>query len=197
MRSLDSVCMPPQIAALERDERGYPIPFFVARPEGRPPDLRFSDVTKPLACHRTGVCWVCGRPRDGLTGQAFVLGPMATINRVTTEGPCHEECAAYSALVCPALNGEMVRRTRKATDGVILAPPGGAEELPQVVCVYVCRSYHVETYAGHLYFRLGKCLRTTWFAAGLRLPGGPGREVMEQAARMIRETNAGRHLPRR
>ena len=53
---------PDAIAALPKDQRGYPIPFFVYRPEdGAEPDLRIADVRTKRLCHRKQLCWVCGR----------------------------------------------------------------------------------------------------------------------------------------
>lgn len=100
--------LPPRIAQLPVDPRGYPVPWFVAWVDGEP-EFRAADGRKFADAVRAGLCWVCGQA----TGKyrTFVIGPMCTITRTTAEPPSHKDCAVFSALACPFLTKpRMVRR---------------------------------------------------------------------------------------
>jgi hypothetical protein len=114
------VPMPSRIRALPRDQLGRPIPWFVADLEDGGRDFR--DADRRIRALRDRLCWVCGQrlPRRFV----FVLGPMCALNRITAEPPAHEDCADYSARVCPfMLRPQMVRRTSGIPEGTV-APPG-------------------------------------------------------------------------
>jgi len=116
--------MPPRIASLARDHRGFPVPWFVqwfrngepaAYGEGEPDVMDHSKLTYAIRVQR---CWVCGGPLG--KHLVFVLGPMCAVNRVTAEPPCHFECAEFSAMGCPFLTRPRMRRNRHEmpkTDG--------------------------------------------------------------------------------
>jgi hypothetical protein len=91
------------------DERGYPVPWFVAwLPDGKP-EFRAMDRTKWFRAIREKLCWVCGGKLG--VNVCFVAGPMCGINRTSSEPPSHLECARYSSRNCPFLNNpRMVRR---------------------------------------------------------------------------------------
>jgi hypothetical protein len=101
--------MPPRISVLPRDERGYPVPFFVAWMDNDKPEFRaMSRAAIHMAVERR-VCWVCGQR---LMGEAtFVIGSMCAVNRLSSEPPSHRECARWSVRACPFLSRpHMVRR---------------------------------------------------------------------------------------
>jgi hypothetical protein len=62
--------LPPRIARLPRDERGYPVPAFVewmrdgkAAARGEPgvhPDFRFVRPGFRAGAFKLGLCWICG-----------------------------------------------------------------------------------------------------------------------------------------
>lgn len=119
--------LPPRIARLPIDARGYPVPWFVAwvRPgttdtvppdtPGAVPEFRAMDPAKWVQAVREKRCWVCGDVLGAY--KTFVIGPMCGINRTTTEPPCHHDCAVWSARHCPFLaRPHMVRRNN---DGII------------------------------------------------------------------------------
>jgi len=56
--------------------RGYPVPWFVAYPNGPEgePEFRGYDTKKWIAAVQQKLCWVCGQQLGGNLG--FVLGPM-------------------------------------------------------------------------------------------------------------------------
>jgi hypothetical protein len=93
--------MPARIARLERDARGYPIPWFVHRPSNGGIDFRGMDPKRFLQAVKERRCWVCG---DRLGKYiAFVGGPLSAAQRIYADPPSHVECAEFSAKVCPFL----------------------------------------------------------------------------------------------
>src|SRR5437763_12378791 len=78
--------LPDRIAALPVF-RGYPVPWFVAYPNGPEgePEFRTFDPKKWIAAVQEKRCWVCGQQLGAYL--AFVLGPMCGITRTTSEPP--------------------------------------------------------------------------------------------------------------
>lgn len=99
--------LPPRMEGLPLDDRGYPIPWFVAYVDGKP-EFRAMDLEKFVRALKEKLCWVCGE-RLGIY-IAFVSGPMCGINRTTTEPPSHKDCAVWSARNCPFMNNPRVVR---------------------------------------------------------------------------------------
>jgi hypothetical protein len=93
--------MPIRIARLRRDPRGYPIPWFVHRPENGAIDFRVISPERLVLAVKERRCWVCGLPLG--TINAFVGGPLSAAQRLYSDPPSHEACAEFSAKVCPFL----------------------------------------------------------------------------------------------
>ena len=93
--------MPDAIAALPRDDRGYPVPWFVAWVGGKP-EFRCADSAKFARAVKQKRCWICGEQLDPRQ-HVFVIGPMCMVNRITSEPPCHESCAIFSVRNCSFL----------------------------------------------------------------------------------------------
>src|SRR5262245_17055942 len=102
---------PARVKRLPVDEsRGFPTPWFVVwvDPDGQrcepgegKPEFRLADAAKYSKAIRESLCWVCG---DKLGRRVyFVIGPMCTINRRSSDPPCHRDCAVFSAQACPFL----------------------------------------------------------------------------------------------
>lgn len=136
-----------RLKILPQDERGYPIPFFVAWIDGKP-NFTTADQKKWYQAIREGRCWVCGQHLYAY--KTFVIGPMCGINRTTTEPPCHKDCAEWSVRNCPFLaNPNMKRNEAKAMGD----NPGGImiTRNPGVSLVWTTKTfkpYKVEN--GHL-----------------------------------------------
>src|ERR1700752_594778 len=122
--------MPERIAGLQRDHRGYPVPWFVvwldeheqpvAPGEGRA-EFR---VLAPGAIRDAvrGACWICGQ-RMG-RHMTFVIGPMCAVNRTSADPPSHHDCATYAARACPFLARPQARRRENAMPGESVEPAG-------------------------------------------------------------------------
>jgi hypothetical protein len=158
--------LPPAIQRLPLDKRGYPIPAFVDTINGER-DFRFMSQKHWFRCLKDRRCWVC----DGALGRylAFVIGPMCTITRTTSEPPCHKDCAIWSARFCPFLTRpRMVRREDELTEASqqhiagcpILRNPG-------VACVWVALTYRAwRDESGRPLITVGEPMETLWFAEG-------------------------------
>jgi hypothetical protein len=129
--------MPPAVALLPRTKSGWPLPWFVARTPGVEPDLRLADHRKRVLAFREGLCWTCGAPLG--RNRVFVGGPLSVANRTFSDWCSHEPCAEFAARACPALNGEMARRSGKAHPEGTRTPAGMAEGLVGVVALLYAR----------------------------------------------------------
>jgi len=112
--------LPPRIARLARDRRGFPVPWFVATIDGEP-DFRVVDTPKLAVAIRQHRCWVCGEQLG--VHLAFPIGPTCVANRVTAEPPVHRECAEFSARACPFLTKPRMRRNAQGLPEEFVAPP--------------------------------------------------------------------------
>lgn len=161
--------MPAQISRLPRNKAKYPVPWFVAFPDGAP-DFR---VIRPggiqIALSRK-LCWVCGLPFQRQEDRAFVIGPMCAVNRVSAEPPSHQDCAVYSATSCPFLTTpNMIRRERHMPEGA--ANPAGTmiRRNPGVALVWVTGYKSWATFGdgnGGTLFDIGEPKEALWFAHG-------------------------------
>jgi hypothetical protein len=68
--------MPARFARLPVDERGYPVPKFVERIDGKP-DFRCVDGRWLTKTVQQKPCWLCGEKLG--RHFAFVVGPMCAI----------------------------------------------------------------------------------------------------------------------
>jgi hypothetical protein len=132
--------MPPSIAALPRDDRGYPVPWFVAWIDGKP-EFRCMDPKKFKAAIETDLCWVCGQPLDPKGFKVFVIGPMCVVNRVTSEPPSHEDCAVFSVRNCPFLSKPAAQYRNANLPEAAEAPAGlFIKRNPGVSCLWYVRA---------------------------------------------------------
>jgi hypothetical protein len=159
-----TVHMPGRIATLRRDHRGYPVPFFVQWVKGKP-EFPLFDPVKWKRCVGQKLCWICGHK----LGQhlAFAVGPMCTINRVSSEPPQHRECAEYAMKVCPFLINPAMRRVPTEKFGQV-KPPGGImfEGNPGVMALWVTPRFSIlRTPTGPI-IEMGEPSKVDWFTRG-------------------------------
>lgn len=164
---LAAVVMPPLIARLERDARGYPIPKFVDRRadvDGKP-DFRVMDPAHLMACVRKKLCWVCGCTMG--RNMAFAIGPMCAVNRISSEPPSHLACVQYAAKVCPFLAVPEMRRIDHNMPAAAVPPPGVAlARNPGVSCLWVVRSYRPFRVDRGILFEIGEPETVEWWCRG-------------------------------
>jgi hypothetical protein len=151
------------------DERGYPVPWFVAwLPDGKP-EFRAMDRTKWFRAIREKLCWVCGGKLG--VNVCFVAGPMCGINRTSSEPPSHLECARYSSRNCPFLNNpRMVRREDDAINNGQLTKNAAGFAIarnPGVSMLWITRQFEVfDDGRGGKLIQMGEPESVEWYACG-------------------------------
>jgi hypothetical protein len=167
MKSLRSSLppLPDRMRDLPVDDRGYPIPEFVSRLDGKR-DFRAVSFDHMARCIRDDVCWVCGQPLGEL--KVFVIGPLPALQGISNEPPSHAECAEFAAKACPflllpearhrSIDNPQVRKMRGAMKG----------NNPGVCCLYSVRGYAYSKGPKGIIFRTGEATRVEWYTHGRR-----------------------------
>lgn len=156
--------LPDRVRSCPVDRRGYPVPAFVALIDGEP-DHRVVDPRYMLRAVRNHLCWICGQPLG--VWKAFVLGPMCTVNCVSSEPGSHRDCAMFAVKACPFLSKPQMHR-REAGLPENLMDPAGIMLLrnPKAMCVWITRECHVEMHSDGVLFRVGAPHEMTWWTEG-------------------------------
>lgn len=159
--------LPPKMARLPIDKRGFPVPYFVALINGEP-DHRIADPRAMKACVEQNRCWLCGGPLGRF--KAFVIGPMCAVARTVAEPPSHLECATYAAMACPFLSRPNMRR-REANIPEARHEAAGTPIMrnPGAVGVWVTTQHSVfRSQQGNkgLLFDIGEPHALYWYAEG-------------------------------
>lgn len=170
--------MPPRIAALPVDHRGFPVPWFAAwLKDGRAaergkgtPDHRITFPGAATQAAKEGRCWVCGTIIHD-SRCAFVIGPMCAVNRNSAEPPSHVDCGDWAARACPFLSRPHARRREAGMPGETAAAPGiMLGRNPGVTAVWVTRrgraSAHMDPRGNGLLFNIGDPVEVRWYAEG-------------------------------
>src|SRR5262249_17464120 len=146
---------PWNISTLPVDERGYPIPWFVAEQPDGTRDFRVADPRKIVLAFRKRLCWVCGRPlhRYG----CFVVGPLCALNHVSSEPPSHPVCAAFSVRSCPFMTQPKRIRDSRGLEGLDVSDPAGVmiERNPGVALVWWSLAWKSFPAPGGILFDMG------------------------------------------
>lgn len=110
---MDFDFLPDRIAALDRDERGYPVPYIVMRDGAGRPVFSGNDVLRIAQAVQENRCHICGQDLDdddvwfvGGQGSALLNGGVGLFN----DGPMHGDCMRFAVRYCPHLSQRMVRR---------------------------------------------------------------------------------------
>jgi hypothetical protein len=149
---------------------GYPIPAFVSRLPDGTRDFRIVDAWFREDALREELCFICAQPFT-TKHRWYVTGPLAAINRNTSEPPCHLECARFSAMACPFLVKPHMRRrdldlppdVKPETVGIHI------ERNPGIVCLYStrdCTVYRVSMGVGDYMIDLGEPESAEWLTSG-------------------------------
>lgn len=94
----------PQIMAhLEKDSRGYPIPYTIYRDIDNKPHFTINDELKRRVCIKKDLCSICGN--NLFRGRWFVGGPRSAFDPhgCYIDTPLHTQCMEYAMKVCPYL----------------------------------------------------------------------------------------------
>ncbi len=163
--------LPPRIARLPVDHRGYPVPWFVGWVDGPDgpetvPDHRCVDGRKWSRAVKEKLCWICGERLGGWL--AFPIGPMCAITRTTSEPPSHRDCAEWSIRMCPFLSNPAAIRRDDHLPGDVEAPGGaGLSRNPGVTCLWIARSFEIwRDPLGKPLITVGDPSAVTWWREG-------------------------------
>lgn len=133
--------IPARVARLERDPRGYPIPWFVHRPPHGAIDFRVMDPERFALAVKQRRCWVCGEPLGKFL--AFVGGPLSAAQRLYADPPSHLECAEFSAKVCPFLTIPTAHRREANKPGHMEMPGQHVVANHEVTCILIATDFSV------------------------------------------------------
>lgn len=157
--------LPDRMKLLKRDERGFPVPWFVHW-ENDKPDFRVISPGKLAMAYKFGRCWICG----GSMGvhRVCVIGPMCVVNRVTSEPPSHRACAEFAARACPFLTKPRMRRNEKDLPEPRHVAGMHIDRNPGCVALYETKSVKPFKAGDGYLFQLGEPDRIDWWAEGRR-----------------------------
>lgn len=167
-----------RLMTLPLDERGYPVPWFVKWMHGKP-EFRLMDEDKWIRAVKERLCWVCGHKLGQFL--CFVLGPMCGISRTTSEPPCHQECARWSALNCPFLaRPHMIRREDGLPEESQSMGGISIKRNPGVTLLWLTHSFKVfKPEQGGILITVGPPIQVEWWAEGKPAT----REQVEESVR--------------
>lgn len=113
--------IPPELAHLRIDERGYPIPYFARMIDGKP-NFRFLDKFKYEQCIAKKLCGICGKKHRTGVSTYQITGPGGLKNKISSEAMMHLVCAEFSLRVCPHLHYEKAERKESTANDPGLSP---------------------------------------------------------------------------
>lgn len=159
------VPVPPAIALLPKDRRGYPIPYSAEiKPDGTP-DFTTINMMKWLKAYKFRLCGICGKSMHGRL--FFIGGPLLVANRYSFDHPMHEDCARYSLQVCPFLSmlrAHYQKLKEGREDRVTIATT--SQEKPDQFALAKARSYTLEKVKGDALLHASPWESVTWWKEG-------------------------------
>jgi hypothetical protein len=168
------------------DDRGYPIPEFVSRLDGKR-DFRVVSLDHLAKCIRDDVCWICGQPLDEL--KVFVVGPIPAIRGISNEPPSHPECAEFAAAACPFLLLPKAQH-RPVENPRVKKMPGATRTNPGICCLYTVRGYAYDEKPKGTIFRTGRAVRVDWYTQGRRAEREEVAAALEASLRTMGHNEA-------
>lgn len=178
-KSFLEVEMPPAIARLPKDARGYPVPYSALYVNGKP-DFTQVDPSRWVRLFKIKGCGVCGSP---ITGRLFFVGgPMCATNRLFFDHPMHEDCAVYALRVCPFLALPKMAYRKREDEGVeVLASV--SDRKPEIFMMGKARAYDVTMNGSEplLYAAPWESLR--WWRAGVEIAEEEAKQWLAQTTR--------------
>ena len=120
--------VPPAIAALPHDPRGFPIPAITPRDAEGHPTFAITGAARTLICAIERRCSICGTPMAAgpvyrviaapeteALAAAQAAGQTAAANKAPSpEPPGHRDCMLFAAFTCPFLARPNARRGQDA-----------------------------------------------------------------------------------
>jgi hypothetical protein len=113
---------PRRMRTLQRDARGYPVPFLVLIDRSGTPQFTINDARRTAECVSKRLCAICGKRFD--RGEMWFVGGSRCFLHTRgafVDPPVHLECGEYALKVCPFL---AMPSYSKRIDDRKLAPDG-------------------------------------------------------------------------
>jgi hypothetical protein len=163
--AIRDIPLPPRMMRRPVNERGFPVPWFVSFIGGKW-DFVNLDPRKIIEAYNRKICWLCGEPLGQYKSQ--VIGPMCSINRVSSEPSQHYDCAEFAVRACPFL----ARPNAKRNTAAALA---GDEHVPGIMIQHnpgACLIWTTKTVKpirdpnGGVLFALGEPTSVSWWCEG-------------------------------
>jgi hypothetical protein len=157
--------LPERFKRLPIDERGFPVPWFVDWLDGKP-FFQTMDPRKFRKAVKFKRCWLCGEQLG--RHMTFVIGPMCGINRVSSEPPCHHDCAEFAATACPFLTRPMAKRNLKGIDPETVKKPAGImiARNPGVTLLWTTKDYRTFNADNGQLIKIGEPTECLFYAQG-------------------------------
>jgi hypothetical protein len=146
-----NVPMPPRIAVLPRDVRGYPITFVTLVTDSGP-DFTTLDGRKISEVVKLDLCGLCGGPRGAY--MAFVGGPKSIEGHQFFDPPMHRDCALYATQVCPFIVIPTARYSKPDDD--VTVNPLVDPNRPTEFFLAITKKYAVVTANAQAFFLVGE-----------------------------------------
>lgn len=163
--NLSGIETPARIAALPKDERGYPIFFTVLVRDGKA-NFRAQDPEKWELGVRESLCGICGSKLGKKI--AFVGGPLSIKSRYFTDLPMHESCAVYAMQACPFI--AMPKFTYLSEYGADLAVnPLVSDKRPDCFGIGITSKMKVVQLHGQTVIKAGAFSRVQYWKDGNRI----------------------------
>jgi len=161
--AIKDIPLPPRLARRPVSSRGFPVPWFVTFRNG---DWDFVnlDPEKLGIAYTQEICWLCGEKLGQF--RSFCIGPMCSINRVTSEPAQHKLCSEYAVRACPFLVRPNAKRNDKATMAPGNIPGIHLDHNPGACLVWTTKSYKPVRVGGGVLFELGDPVEVSWWREG-------------------------------
>lgn len=158
--------VPPRMLKLALDARGYPVPWFVKWFDGKP-DFRVANYIKFKSAVSYGLCWCCGESLGKF--KTFIIGPMCTVNRITSEPASHLDCAQFAVTACPFMLLPAAKRRARDLPAGTVAPPGlHLDRNPGVTALWTTREYKmIPMTDNRRLISIGTPESVKWYARGI------------------------------
>jgi hypothetical protein len=180
--------MPPRIQALEKDHRGFPIPWNVLRGKENKPIFTANDDRKHILALKEDRCAICGQPNEKV--RWFVGGPKSAFhpNGWYFDLPGHEECIEFALKVCPYLaaknyaNRIDIKDNKNLPDGQVLFVDYTQDpNRPTVFVMVGCTRVEVSIRPPAIYVRPADRTEVRYWRKGERVESVEGEILVAQA----------------
>jgi hypothetical protein len=167
-QSIAAIPLPDRMRSLPISSRGFPVPWFVTVRDAEGEwDFRVVDPRRVAEAVNRKRCWICGKPLGRHI--AFAIGPMCSINRITSEPPAHRVCAEYAVKACPFMSHPRARRNDIGMPAEKFVPGLMIARNPGVIAIWITetfRPFRTERGGPGVLFSIGEPSTVTWWCEG-------------------------------